>query len=186
MNRKCMRFFLNARGEIQYKSGRNQYGFKDMIKLGKLTDYAIVVMTQLSREGESLARSASELAEKTGIPEPTVAKVLKTLAREKLVESVRGAAGGYRLAQRAQELSLCDIIEAVDGPIAIASCVDGADEHCVAERRCPSRGKWDPVNDAIRSALKEIRLSDMASRSCGAARTSRVNVTLPRAAEEVR
>lgn len=157
-----------------------------MIKLGKLTDYAIVVLTQLSREGGG-ARSAPQLAEKTGIPEPTVAKVLKTLAREKLVDSVRGAAGGYRLSRSTEDLSLCDIIEAVEGPIAIASCVSPAEESCGAESRCPSRGKWDPVNRAIRSALQDLKLSDMAG-GCG--RTSErpvlVQVTMPRAAEEGR
>jgi FeS assembly SUF system regulator len=157
-----------------------------MIKLGKLTDYAIVVLTQLSREGDA-ARSAPQLAEKTGIPEPTVAKVLKTLAREKLVESVRGAAGGYRLTKSTQDLSLCDIIEAVEGPIAIASCVTDAEETCGAENRCPSRGKWDPVNRAIRSALQELKLADMAG-GCGmtASRPALVQVTMPRVAEEGR
>jgi FeS assembly SUF system regulator len=157
-----------------------------MIKLGKLTDYAIVVLTQLSREGDA-ARSAPQLAEKTGIPEPTVAKVLKTLAREKLVESVRGAAGGYRLSKGAQDLSLCDIIEAVEGPIAIASCVSDLEEPCGAQSRCPSRGKWDPVNRAIRSALQELKLCDMADNACATQATPRLlQVTMPRVAEEGR
>jgi FeS assembly SUF system regulator len=155
-----------------------------VIKLGKLTDYAIVVLTQLSQEGEGTAKSAPQLSEQTGIPEPTVSKVLKTLAREKLVESTRGAAGGYRLAKRAQDLSLCDIIEAVEGPIAIASCVDKAEEHCSAESRCPSRGKWNPVNHAIRSALQELKLSDMGGRGCGQiSRPLVVQVTMPREKE---
>lgn len=155
-----------------------------MIKLGKMTDYAIVVLTQLSQESGG-ARSAPQLAEKTGIPEPTVSKVLKTLAREKLVDSVRGAAGGYTLSKRAQDLSLCEIIEAVEGPIAIASCVTEASESCGAQNRCPSRGKWDPVNRAIRSALQELKLSDMAGKACGTTTAPRlVQVTMPRVAAE--
>lgn len=150
-----------------------------MIRLGKLTDYAVVVLTQLSQEGEGAAKSAPQLAEKTGIPEPTVSKVLKTLAREKLVESVRGAAGGYRLSRRAQDLSVCDIIEAVDGPIAIASCVEGTENPCSAESRCPSRGKWEPVNRAIRAALSGIKLADMAEKPCAAARPAIIKVKLP-------
>jgi FeS assembly SUF system regulator len=159
-----------------------------MIKLGKLTDYAIVVMTQLSQAGDGGAKSAPQLAEKTGIPEPTVSKVLKTLAREKLVDSVRGAAGGYRLSRHAQDLSLCDIIEAVEGPIAIASCVTDAEEPCGAQSRCPSRGKWDPVNRAIRSALQDLKLSDMAGSACAvtSSRPALVQVTMPRTAEEGR
>lgn len=153
-----------------------------MFKLGKLTDYAVVVLTQLSQEGGG-AKSAPQLAEKTGIPEPTVAKVLKTLAREKLVDSVRGAAGGYRLMKRAQDLSLCEIIEAVEGPIAITECVTEAEETCGAQGRCPSRGRWDPANRAIRTALQELKLSDMGAKSCGGSSQARVlfQVTLPAA-----
>jgi FeS assembly SUF system regulator len=139
-----------------------------MIKLGKLTDYAVAVMVQLSREGIGASRSAHQLADRTSIPEPTVAKVLKKLARKKLVESVRGAAGGYRLAGPAEEMSVCDIIEALDGPIAIVSCA-GANDSCRAEPKCPAKGKWTPVNQAIRAALQAVRLSDMArsSSACG-------------------
>lgn len=138
-----------------------------MIKLGKLTDYAVAVMVQLSREGNGAARSAHQLAERTSIPEPTVAKVLKKLARKKLVESVRGAAGGYRLAGAADQISICDVIEALDGPIAIVSCV-GESESCRAQPKCPAKGKWTPVNHAIRAALQAVRLSDMArSAGCG-------------------
>lgn len=135
-----------------------------MIKLGKLTDYAVAVMVQLSREGNGAARSAHQLADRTSIPEPTVAKVLKKLARKKLVESVRGAAGGYRLSQTAEEMSVCDVIEAMDGPIAIVTCA-GTHDSCRAEPKCPAKGKWSPVNQAIRAALQAVRLSDMARSS---------------------
>ncbi len=153
-----------------------------MLKLGKLTDYAIVVMVQLAREGENAARSASHLADKTALPEPTVAKVLKTLLKENLVSSVRGAQGGYKLARDPVALSVCEIVEAMDGPIAIVSCVEGSDDPCPAEQRCPTKGKWDPVNRAIRGALKELSLADMmgAQTGCGTAtRTSLVQVRLP-------
>ena len=137
-----------------------------MIKLGKLTDYAIVVMVQLAKEGAS--RSAHQLSDKTGLPEPTVAKVLKTLLKEKLVMSARGAQGGYKLAKTAEELSVRNIIEALDGPIAIVACVDGTGDNCQAAGRCPTKGRWDPVNLAIRDALDSIRLSDMAADAqCG-------------------
>jgi DNA-binding IscR family transcriptional regulator len=83
-------------------------------------------------------------------------------------------------------MSLCEVIEAVEGPIAITSCVTEAPEPCGAEGRCPSRGKWDPVNRAIRLALQELKLSDMASRGCGAPAQRLVQVTMPRALEEGR
>lgn len=132
-----------------------------MIKLGKLTDYAVVLMARLSHE--SVARSAPYLSEQTGISEPTVAKVLKKLARAGLVESLRGPSGGYRLPRAAAQISVADIITAMEGPIAIASCVSDAGEGCKTGARCPARGKWDGVNRAIRDALAGISLSDMAA-----------------------
>ena len=152
-----------------------------MLKLGKLTDYAIVVMVQLAREGDNASRSASYLADKTGLPEPTVAKVLKTLSKEELVTSVRGAQGGYKLLRDPAAVSVCDIIEAIDGPIAIVSCIEGNNDHCEAAARCPTKGKWDPVNRAIRGALQDLTLADMMGKACGAAnlRPGLVQVTQP-------
>ncbi|MEZ0262887.1 MAG: SUF system Fe-S cluster assembly regulator [Alphaproteobacteria bacterium] len=154
-----------------------------MLRLSKMTDYAVVILTQLGREGSP--RSAPQLAEKTGLPEPTVCKVLKSLARGKLVESARGVSGGYRLARDVNALSVCDVIEAIDGPIAIASCVEGMEDPCVAEGRCPSRGKWDGANRAIRAALQDIKVGDMAARSCGALSSGPrlFNISMPQQAE---
>jgi FeS assembly SUF system regulator len=153
-----------------------------MIKLGKLTDYAVAVMVQLGRDGVDVARSAHQLADRTAIPEPTVAKVLKKLSRQGLVESVRGAAGGYRLRHAPDKLSVCDVIEALDGPISIVSCASGGAETCRAEPKCPAKGKWGPVNQAVRAALQAVSLADMARAenaqpSCGTAHPSLVKIT---------
>lgn len=135
-----------------------------MIKLGKLTDYAVAVAVQLSREGDT-PRSASHIAEKTGLPEPTVAKVLKKLSQEKVVDSARGAAGGYRLSQAASAVTIRHIIEAMDGPIAITTCVDESETSCTSGVSCPARGKWGPVNEAIKAALSAVTIADMAAQS---------------------
>lgn len=132
-----------------------------MIKLGKLTDYAIVIMGQLMKEGEGASKSANYLAAKTGVPEPTVAKVLKALAHTGLVDSSRGAAGGYRLSRAPGDISIADIITAMDGPIAIVSCVDGSAETCKAESSCHLKGRWEHVNNVIRAALDGVKLPDM-------------------------
>lgn len=150
-----------------------------MMKLGKLTDYAVAVMVQLSRDGSGVARSAHQLADRTGIPEPTVAKVLKKLTREKLVQSVRGAAGGYKLAQDPQNLSICDVIEALDGPIEIVACANGVADACRAEHKCPAKGKWAPVNQAVRAALQAVTLQDMArAPSCGHSTLTQITKSL--------
>ncbi|MBU6476070.1 MAG: Rrf2 family transcriptional regulator [Alphaproteobacteria bacterium] len=147
-----------------------------MIKLGKLTDYAIAVMGQLvheaadsSAQGEgTMSSSAHYLSSRTGIPEPTIAKVLKMLAKGGLVVSARGAAGGYRLAKPAGQISIGEIIAVMDGPVAIVSCVDPGQEPCMMSETCPTRHGWSRVNDAIKSALDGVKLTEMLSApACG-------------------
>ena len=96
-----------------------------MLRLSKLTDYAVVVLVRLSRETEG-CRPRPGIAATTGIPEPTVAKVLKTLAARGLVASQRGARGGYRLLRPLAAIPVADVIAAIDGPIALTACVDGS------------------------------------------------------------
>jgi FeS assembly SUF system regulator len=137
-----------------------------VLRLSKLTDYAVVVLTRLARGGATApfgpVQTAQRLAGETGIAEPTVAKVLKLLAHAGLVEGVRGARGGYRLTRALAAVPLSEVIAAIDGPIALTACVDGSTGLCEAESICPVRGRWDPVNDAIRRALSGITLADMA------------------------
>lgn len=132
-----------------------------MLRLSKLTDYAVVVLARLASMGGH--GTAPALAQATGVSEPTVAKVLKTLAHAGLVEGQRGARGGYRLTRPIAQMPLSDVIIAVDGPIALTACVDGATGGCDAEGVCPVRGRWDPVNDAVRRALADISVAELAT-----------------------
>lgn len=131
-----------------------------MIKLSRLTDYAVVVLAEMSRTPGALA-AASMLAAKTGIPEPTVSKVLKTLSRNGLIASVRGVAGGYRLDRDAAEIPVSLIITAMEGPISLTSCVSGSHDICALEGTCSMKGRWNPVNAAINAALSEVTLAHM-------------------------
>ena len=130
-----------------------------MLRLSKLTDYAVVVLVRLDATGG--VTTSPCLAQETGIPEPTVAKVLKALAADGLVVSQRGARGGYRLARALEDIPVARVIKAIDGPISLAACVDGAVGGCEAQCLCPMRGRWDPVNHAILSALTRITLAEM-------------------------
>ncbi|SFK90024.1 Rrf2 family transcriptional regulator [Falsiroseomonas stagni] len=132
-----------------------------MLRVSKFTDYAVVVLSRLEAEGG--VQTAPGLASGTGIAEPTVAKVLKMLAQSGLVEGLRGARGGYRLLRPLSSLPLSDVIVAIDGPIALTACVDGGFGLCEAENTCPVRGRWDPVNAAIRGALSAIMVSEIAA-----------------------
>lgn len=134
----------------------------DMLKLSKLSDYAVLVLSALRAERAGCG-SASGLASSTGVPEPTTAKLLKLLARARLVESVRGPSGGYRLAREAESISLADIVEAIDGPIALVSCVGPGRGNCDLEPVCSTRQRWQGVNGIVREALAGVSLSEMAS-----------------------
>lgn len=131
-----------------------------MLRLSKLTDYAVVVLARLGAEGG--VQTAPGLAAGTGIAEPTVAKVLKILAHHDLVEGQRGARGGYRLMRPLRDMPLATVIAAIEGPIALTACVDNGFGSCEAEGVCAVRGRWDPVNRVIRDALAGITIADLA------------------------
>ena len=106
-------------------------------------------------------RTAPELAAATGVPTPTVAKLLKLLVKGGLVVSWRGVNGGYALTRSIDEITAADIIEALEGPVALTACVDGSDADCVVESFCPMRGGWEKINRAIRTALEDVSLAEL-------------------------
>jgi FeS assembly SUF system regulator len=131
-----------------------------MFRLNRLTDYGVVVLTQICLSNNGLC-SAQQISRRTGVPLPTVSKVLNILTRDGLVESHRGATGGYALSRRPDEIAVADIIQALEGPIALTACVDSGGGNCEVESICPMRGGWDKVNRAIRDALNSVSLADM-------------------------
>ncbi len=126
-----------------------------------MTDYAVVLATHLAAaEGPHAAR---DLAVQTQIPEPTASKVLKKLARAGVVISQRGAKGGYALARPPEQIGVNEVIEAIEGPIAVTECSDEtADSFCEYETNCGARANWQRINVAVHKALSEITLADMA------------------------
>jgi FeS assembly SUF system regulator len=132
-----------------------------MIRLSRLTDYAVTLLTQMV-SGEPAILAASDLALRTNLPSPTVAKVLKQLAKAGLIEAQRGAAGGYRLTRPAGAISVAAVIEAMDGPIALTDCAEGGEQDCTIQTMCPMSGNWNKVNLAVRRALDSVTLAEMA------------------------
>ncbi len=130
-----------------------------MVRLSRLADYGVLLAGAMSREPRQTFSTAS-LSKTTHLPGPTVSKVLASLARNGLVESRRGARGGYRLARSAERISIGEIIAAIDGPVALTVCVDGGDS-CDLMDICPSVANWQRINDAIRSTLDGITLAGM-------------------------
>ncbi|MDY0030019.1 MAG: SUF system Fe-S cluster assembly regulator [Pseudobdellovibrionaceae bacterium] len=132
-----------------------------MIKLSKLSDYAIVVLSQLAAEHGALL-TASELSAKTTIPEPTVAKVLKLLSKSDIINSSRGVRGGYNMTRAPKEITVAELIEALEGPILITSCADHqVESDCNIAEICPMHGKWARVNMVVKDALGTLVLSDL-------------------------
>ncbi|MES0874214.1 SUF system Fe-S cluster assembly regulator [Sinimarinibacterium thermocellulolyticum] len=132
-----------------------------MLKLSKLADYATVLMTLVAREPQRL-HSGLELAERSQLPAPTVAKLLKMLARGGLLQSLRGAHGGYRLARPPETISVAEIIAALEGPIGVTECASHPGG-CTHEAGCSTRANWRLINIAIREALEAVSLAQMAA-----------------------
>jgi FeS assembly SUF system regulator len=132
-----------------------------VIRLSKLADYGIVIMTNLARQ-PGRHHNAPEIAARSHIPQPMVSKILKALARAGLLTSQRGAKGGYGLARPAEAISVAEVISALDGPIALTACIEDGPGGCEIEALCPARANWHRINDAIRSALDEISMAEMA------------------------
>jgi FeS assembly SUF system regulator len=131
-----------------------------MIKISRLADYAVVILTTMGKDAEELV-TASEVSVRTNLPEPTVAKVLKLLSKADLVTSTRGASGGYKPSRNVKEISIVEIVTAVDGPVSLTACVEGGDGGCSYHDCCPVKGRWDLVNDAIHKALEGLTLGTM-------------------------
>ena len=130
-----------------------------MLRISKLTDYGTVLLADLA-SSETEVCSAAELAQRTGIALPTTSKLLKSLARNGIVTSTRGANGGYRLARPAHAISAADIIDALEGPVSITEC-SATDSHCDIEDVCNVGSTWQRINVAIRKALQEVSLVDL-------------------------
>lgn len=131
-----------------------------MIRLSRIADYGIVLLTELARVGRSAA--TPELAARTRIAQPMAGKILKALAREGLLVSQRGAKGGYRLARPASSITVAEVIESLDGPIALTACVEAGHAACGIGSVCSARKNWHRINAAIRDALDGISIAEMA------------------------
>jgi FeS assembly SUF system regulator len=132
------------------------------MRLSSLADYAVVLLSAAARHCGGVARlNATLLSEETGVPLPTAQKLVSRLAAAGLLESARGTGGGFRLARPAAAISLADIVEAVEGPIALTACVEGAVHDCAIEGSCKVKPHWSVVNGAVRGALAGVSLAQL-------------------------
>lgn len=134
------------------------------MRLSSLADYAVVMMAAAARHcGASCRLNATALASETGLPLPTVQKLVSKLSAAGLLESARGTGGGFRLARPAAAITVADIVEAIEGPIALTACVDSGKHDCCVEETCRVKPHWNAVNGAVKGALAGITLSQLSA-----------------------
>jgi FeS assembly SUF system regulator len=131
------------------------------MRLSHLADYAVVLMTAAARRDAGERLSATELSSETGVPLPTAQKLMGQLASAGLLDSSRGAAGGFSLSRPATEISLADIVEAVEGPIAMTVCSEGRTD-CALDAHCRIKPHMGVVGNAVRGALGAVSLVELA------------------------
>ncbi len=131
-----------------------------MLRVTKLADYGIVILTYFASDTQA-THTARDIAGVVRLPLPVVSKILKALARDGLLVSHRGTKGGYGLKRRPEEITVADIIRALEGPIAVTECTDRINGDCGLEVRCPVRTNWHRINQAIYEALERITLAEM-------------------------
>lgn len=132
-----------------------------MIRLTNLADYGVVLMCSMAKKPSDL-HSAYQLSQETGIPVPTVSKILGALSKADLLVSQRGLKGGFRLSRPAVEITVADIVEAIDGPIALTNCIEKAPGDCCYEDLCSMKPHWQLINDAVKKGLAGITLNEIA------------------------
>ena len=132
------------------------------MRLSHLADYAVVLMTAAARRPAGARLSATELSGETGVPLPTAQKLMGQLAASGLLSSVRGAGGGFTMARPVTEISLADIVEAVEGPISLTMCSDGVNHDCALDKHCRVKPHMGIVGAKVRGALGAVSLLELA------------------------
>lgn len=133
-----------------------------MIRLGKLTDYALVLMTHIALKPGTELHTSAALARESRLPLPTVTKVLKALQQAELLVSHRGIKGGYSLKRGPREISVADVIAAIEGPVALTECSASLPGACQLESYCPIKDNQRLISRVVRGALEEVTLADLA------------------------
>lgn len=132
-----------------------------MFRITRLADYGILLMSYLATDRRGQVHTARDVSGATGVPLPTVSKILKALARAGLLASHRGVGGGFALAREGKTITVADVVTALEGPIALTACLSPERESCTVENSCPVRPNWERLNDAVRTALQSISVAEM-------------------------
>ena len=133
-----------------------------MIKLSRMADYGILLASRMAIDSKRVYR-AQELSDYSTLPITTVNKILSKLTRSNITESHRGANGGYKLALSAEKITVRNIIDVIDGKIALTNCAENSDENCSLLNLCPTKRNWQIINNAVCDALDSVNIAEMAN-----------------------
>ena len=153
-----------------------------MIRLKKVTDYGIVILTLFARDPKRQWHNASDIAKETHLPLPIVSKILKLLTHGALLNSQRGVKGGYSLAKDPENINVIEIVQVLEGPLGITQCTEKVKSECMIEEQCPVRTNWERINNVVFNALEEISLAELAKPS----HQFRLHQTIPHIQERQR
>src|SRR5436309_2217819 len=135
-----------------------------MLKISQKTEYALRAMIQLAQHKEGELTSAREISEKQRIPLRFLEQQLGALSRAGLVESFRGAGGGCRLARTPSEITVADVVDAIEGPFYPMFCLDPSDHKCWQDSRCGLQDLWSDVHLAVRGVFERTTLAELGQR----------------------
>ncbi len=140
-----------------------------MLRLSKKADYALIALSYMAAPGQRPVVSAREMAERHDVPLELLAKVLQRLVQRGLLTSVQGINGGYRLARPATDMSVAQVVEAIDGPLTLTACADGSDDPCMQYSKCNIRDPLHRIRERIAGALVACSVAELAADAAPAA-----------------
>lgn len=132
-----------------------------MIRVSRMADYAVLLLCKMARE-KKLIYSAHELSIGTSLPITTISKILTKLTKAEITKSVRGVSGGYKLSKEAKDISVGNIIDIIDGKVALTVCIEETNSSCDFASMCISHSNWQIINNAINNALNAVSIQEMA------------------------
>ena len=134
-----------------------------MIKVSRMADYAILLVCKMSND-ENKVYSSQELSIITSLKITTISKILTKLTKANVTHSIRGVSGGYKLTMQAEDISVGNIIDIIDGKVALTICVEEGENHnCNLVSLCPSQSNWQIINNTVREALNSVSIAEMAN-----------------------
>jgi len=130
------------------------------MKVTRKSDYGLRALFTLAKFHSDQPVSIGQIAAEHRIPDPFLEKIMQELREAGLIEATHGRSGGYLLKRRPSQISVWEVVQALDGPIALVNCLDPSLK-CAIEDGCPTSSLWTLINERFEQCLKELTLDDL-------------------------